>query len=108
MWRVLAFLLLGASPAWADVPEMGSDVTCADLARAMDRPEILPRCLTDEAAAKARLEEHWDEVPMDIAGGCAAAVLDSGSGSYQILAICIEDGLQAAALPSPFAPPEAP
>ena len=104
---VLGSLLLLAAPAWAEVPEMGSDATCAGLAQDLDRPELLPRCLTDEAAAKVRLEEHWDALPLDIAGGCTAAVLDQGPGSYQILFICIEDGLQAAAFPSPFAP-EAP
>lgn len=107
MLRLLAPLCLLATPAWAAVPEMGSDATCTGLAQSMDRPELLPRCLSDEAAAKVRLEEHWDALPMDIAGGCASAVLDQGPGSYQILAICIEDGLKAADLPSPFAP-EAP
>ena len=104
MRRVVPALLLAAAPAWAEVPVMGSDATCAALAQDLDRPELLPRCLTDEAAARVRLEEHWDALPMDLAGGCTSAVLDQGPGSYQILAICIEDGLQAAALPSPFAP----
>ncbi len=107
MRRLLPVLLL-ASPAWAEVPAMGSATTCAQLAQSMDRPEILPRCLADEAAARVRLEPHWDELPLDIAGGCTAAVLEGQPGSYQILAICIEDGLAAAGLPSPLPPIEAP
>jgi hypothetical protein len=106
MRRLLPFLLL-ATPAWAEVPEMGSATTCAGLAQSMGRPELLPRCLADEAAAKVRLEEHWDDLPIAIAGGCTAAVLEADPGSYQILSICIEDGLAAAGLPSPF-PSEAP
>jgi hypothetical protein len=105
--RRLLPLLLVAAPAWAEVPEMDSAATCAQLAQSLDRPELLPRCLADEAAGKVRLEPHWDALPMDIAGGCSAAVLETGQGSYQILAICIEDGLKAAGLPSPI-PPEAP
>ena len=108
MRRILLPLLLVAAPAWAAVPEMGSEATCQGLADSMGKPELLPRCLADEAAAKARLEPQWDALPMDLAGGCTAAVLDSGQGAYQILALCIEDGLVAAGLPSPFPPPEAP
>ncbi len=108
MRRAVLPLLLLAAPALADVPEMGSEATCQGLADSLGKPELLPRCLADEAAAKVRLEMHWDEVPMDLAGGCSAAVLDTGQGSYQILAICIEDGLLAAGLPSPFPAPEAP
>ena len=107
MRRLLAPLLLMAAPAWAAVPAMDSAATCQQVSESMSQPDLLPRCLADEVAAQVRLEEHWDALPMDIAGGCASAVLDQGPGSYQILAICIEDGLQAAALPSPFAP-EAP
>lgn len=102
----LPLLLLAAAPALAEVPAMGSDVTCAHVAQVMEEPALLPRCLADEAAALARLEPHWEEVPMDIRGGCTAAVLESDPGSYQILAICVEDALAAAGLPSPF-PPEA-
>jgi hypothetical protein len=108
MMRHLLPLLLAASPAWAEVPEMGSTITCTQLAQSMDRPDLLPRCLTDEAGARVRLEEHWDELPIDIAGGCTAAVLEGNPGSYQILALCIEDGLAAAGLPSPFPATEAP
>ncbi len=108
MLRLAALLLLVAAPALAAVPAMDSQSTCEQLSASTAKPELLPRCLADEAAALARIEPHWDAVPMDIAGGCASAVLDQGAGSYQILAICIEDGLSAAGLPSPFPPSEVP
>jgi hypothetical protein len=100
--RVALPFLLVTGAAWAAVPSMDSQTTCAHLAQEMDRPELLPRCLADEVAAKARLEPHWDERPLDIAGGCTAAVLEGQPGSHQILSTCVEDRLAEAGPPSLF------
>jgi hypothetical protein len=97
-------LALAALPAGAQVPAMDSATTCAHVAQVIGDPAIVERCLADEAAAQGRLAPVWEQLPLDIAGGCVAHQLDGNPGSYQILALCIEDGLAAAGLPSPLPP----